>query len=297
MRRCIEWDVQLGTSSHDFLGVVPSEFRCLEHLWTFVGYLGSLRKRPNKMTSIFLDTPEFKAQTPCSLWLQKFDEVGRCHRCLQVYKEVLNYNSSLVSKIQGSCHMVILYMCSLSIVVLRHAKPLPDAQLVRRKIHLWSFDKEDMKKILLIHFEVLWTCPCLSFGPSLLSLPSPAVSPIFHAYTAYTTLRHVVPLRCCVLWRPCPASLHLRYSERSQVVSVAFQAKLNGSYSFKVFKVLEIWLFFCNVMYLVALKIKRRVRKGERRFCWGCLAASSNISYLVDKSGGGCCSFMFFLYV
>lgn len=60
-------------------------------------------KRPNKMTSIFLDTPEFK-----------------------VYKEVLNYNSS-------------------------HAKPLP-----------------------------------------------------------------------------CPASLHLRYSERSQVVSVAFQAGEKG---------------------------------------------------------------------
>ena len=41
------------------------------------------------------------------LWLQKFDEVDRCHcdpshGCLQVYREVLNYNSSLAAKIQGS---------------------------------------------------------------------------------------------------------------------------------------------------------------------------------------------------
>ena len=188
-------------------------------------------------------------------------------------------------------HTVILYMCSLCIVVLRHAKPLPDAQLVRRKIHLWSFDKEDMKKILLIHFEVLWTCPCLSFGPSLLSLPSPAVSPIFHAYTAYTTLRHVVPLRCCILWRPCPASLHLRYSERSQVVSVAFQAKLNGSYSFKVFKVLEIWLFFVMWIMWCTCWLSRLRGGWEREKGDFAEDAWQHLVDLVDKSGGGCCSF------
>ena len=211
--------------------------------------------------------------------LQKFDEVGRCR---VVASRFIKRSSTTTVRwlLRYKGHMVILYMCSLSIVVLRHAKPLPDAQFIRRKIHLWSFDKEDMKKILLIHFEVLWTCPCLSFGPSLLSLPSPAVSPCFAYFPCLHGLHHPAPCCASQMLRPVEA-LPCKPASSLQWAKSGRQRGLSGETQWFIFVqgVQGAWdlAVFCNVMYLLALKIKRRVRKGERRFCWGCLAASSNI--------------------